>query len=132
ALLNLLIPEGPGFLRVAHPGSDRRRRDLLDFAKVVSPVREPGIDDVGLTDVLHSHGAVRLPGLLDGPFAVHAATHRRSTVRAVHRAAMYHEVFVFAAADVLNVALGHIAWLGLRGPRLERRVGAGSREQNGR
>src|SRR5262245_7190254 len=52
AMLDFLPPERHRFFTLGHPRLDRASDDGVEITEVVDAVGEPGIDDVGLADVL--------------------------------------------------------------------------------
>src|SRR4029079_1373403 len=98
-MLNLLPPECRGFLPVSHSGLDGAGHDRTDTAEVVAAADQPGIDDGGVADVFHAHGAVRFPRLLER----RPDTLRRTAVAAVHRAGLVDAIAVCGRRDFLNV-----------------------------
>ena len=125
AARDVLQPHRDGLFLVGHPRGDGRGHDLVEVAEVVAPVGEPGIDKVGLADVLHPHGAVGLPALVDDGFPVDAAAYRRAAALAIDGAAVDDDVFVRGGGDVLDVALSDVGGQGLGRPRRQGCAGPG-------
>ena len=84
AVRGLQPPERDRLLPVGHAGPEGAGHDLLEGAEVVAAVGKPGVDDVGLADVLHPHRPVGLPALVPD---AEAAADGRAAVGAVHRPA---------------------------------------------
>src|SRR4029079_15587007 len=81
----LAPPDRDRPLPVAHAGPAGAGDDLLGASEVVAAVREPGIDDVRLADVLQADGTVGFPALRPD---AEAAAHRGTAIHAVHRSAV--------------------------------------------
>jgi hypothetical protein len=119
ARLEFLPPQGPGFFAVRHPRFDGLGDDFIEGAEVVTAVREPGIDQIGLADILDENRAVGLPGLLERlPNSL-----GRPAVLAVHRSGLNDRVYGLSGGELMNLSLGHVRRVMVCRPRSEGIVG---------
>ena len=99
------LPQRDRLLALGHPRSQGARHDLLEIAEVFMSVGKPGINHVGVANILHPHGPVGLPALVPD---TEAAADRRTTVGAVHCSAVLDMVFLLRGRDLLHVPLRDI------------------------
>src|SRR5262249_11267469 len=113
AVRGLQPPDGDRLFPVGHAGFAGAGHAFLETAEIVAAVRQPGVDHVGLTDILHADGAIGLPALVPD---AEAAADGRTAADAVHRAALLHGVLLLRGVDFLDMTLGHILRMALGGP----------------
>ena len=123
AMLHFLPVQGHGDFTVGHPRLDRAGDDRVERAKIVVAVREPGIDDIGIADILGAHAAVRFPRLLERlPDPL-----RRPAVPPVHRPLLDDLVFRLPGLDLLHMPPWDVGRMMIARPRSEPVIGPGQR-----